>query len=91
MVNSNESTDLQGNRGDNDDAVLPSTVSPAIPGEGQRLGSSASAAIFVDDYPTNDIDYGCVWDGDNYSCAYDSAFMAIFSTYRHTDSSWRQR
>ena len=35
------------------------------------------------------VDYGCVWDGPNYSCAYNSAFTVILSAYCHTDSSWR--
>ena len=29
----------------------------------------------MDDYVADGVDYGCVWDGFNYSCAYGSAFM----------------
>ena len=35
-------------------------------------------------------EYGCIWDGPNYSCPFDSMFMATFSMYRHAGPSWRR-
>lgn len=32
---------------------------------------------------------GCVWDDDNYSCAFDVVFMAFYSMYGQSDSTWR--
>ena len=43
----------------------------------------------IDDHTMKD--YGCVWDGPNYSCAFDSVFMATFSMYHYADPPWRQR
>ena len=46
--------------------------------------------MLVGNHATEGIGYGCVWDGPNYSCAYDSVFMVTFSTYRYANSSWKQ-
>ena len=57
----------------------------------QQLESGPSnAPMLVGNHATEGIGYGCVWDGPNYSCAYDSVFMVTFSTYRYANSSWRQ-
>jgi len=32
---------------------------------------------------------GCVWDGINWSCAYDTVFMSVWSMYRKFPPSWR--
>jgi hypothetical protein len=55
----------------------------------QQLRSYSPAATLVRDYTTKD--YGCVWDGPNYSCAFDSAFMVTFSAYRYADPPWRHQ
>ena len=34
---------------------------------------------------------GCVWDGDNWSCAYDAVFMAFWSIYKKSPPGWRDK
>jgi hypothetical protein len=33
---------------------------------------------------------GCVWDANDYSCAYDAVFMAFFSIYRRSSLLWQE-
>ena len=35
------------------------------------------------------IEVGCVWDNDNWSCAYDTVFMSFWSIYRKSSPGWR--
>ena len=35
-------------------------------------------------------DYGSIWDRPNYSCAFDSMFMVVFTMYRYAGLPWRQ-
>jgi len=37
------------------------------------------------------IEAGCVWDSDNWSCAYDAVFMSFWSMYRKSSPSWRSK
>lgn len=67
----------------------PNTMALAIPEQDkQKLGPDPPTAM-ADNRTTKD--YGCVWDGPNYSCAFDAVFMATFSTYRYADQPWRQQ
>jgi len=34
---------------------------------------------------------GCVWDRDNWSCAYDAIFMSFWSVYRKASPTWRNK
>lgn len=34
---------------------------------------------------------GCVWDADNWSCAYDAVFISLWSIYRNSSSGWRNK
>jgi hypothetical protein len=69
---------------------IPTITSPVILGHAQsQLQRSDPSAATVGDDTTKD--FGCVWDGPNYSCAYDSVFMATFSLYRYANPPWRQR
>ena len=38
--------------------------------------------------PSN-LEVGCVWDPDDYSCAFDAVFMAFYSMYGRSDQIWR--
>ena len=43
--------------------------------------------------PTNNqplSEAGCVWDANDYSCAYDAVFMAFFSIYRRSSLLWQE-
>ena len=35
------------------------------------------------------IEAGCVWDAENWSCAYDTVFMSFWSIYRKLSSNWQ--
>lgn len=37
------------------------------------------------------LDAGCIWDGEDYSCAYDTVFMVFYAMYGLSPSSWRLR
>jgi len=35
------------------------------------------------------LEAGCVWDADDYSCAFDAVFMTFYSLYGQSDQTWR--
>jgi len=37
------------------------------------------------------VEAGCLWDRDNWSCSYDSVFMSFWYIYRNSSSEWRNR
>ncbi|KAF9645629.1 hypothetical protein BDM02DRAFT_3262776 [Thelephora ganbajun] len=37
------------------------------------------------------IEAGCVWDRDNWSCAYDAVFMSFWSIYRESSPTWQSK
>ena len=37
------------------------------------------------------VEAGCVWDKNNWSCAYDSVFMSFWYIYRNSSPGWRSR
>ena len=39
--------------------------------------------------PHLQIEAGCVWDRDNWSCAYDAVFMSFWSIYKNSPPGWR--
>ena len=41
--------------------------------------------------PCPQIKAGCVWDSDNWSCAYDAIFMSLLFIYRNSSSGWRNK
>jgi hypothetical protein len=66
------------------DVDIPVVSSPAVQ-DTKQLDVPAAASS------STTKDYGCVWDGPNYSCAFDSTFMVAFSMYRYASLPWRQQ
>ena len=50
-----------------------------------------SREVGEDPHRLSNLDAGCIWDAENYSCAYDVVFMAFYGMYGLSSSTWRTR
>ena len=82
---------LQKERQDHEEpANSPSTAeAPHLPTKGPTFDVTMTSNLHPTELPHPRITAGCVWDSNNWSCAYDSVFMCFWSIYKRSPLSWR--
>jgi len=49
---------------------------------------TAAHCLQPTELPHLQVEVGCMWDRDNWSCAYDTVFMAFWSIYKNSSPGW---